>query len=89
MKTKLRNMQWLVLGFFMVSGYCGLAQESLKSIQKLQDENKVTSYLMNKDRNTPYLVKFDGLSTQTTHLLKLVGRSIRPIERNYPFPKAS
>jgi Zn-dependent metalloprotease len=66
MKTKLRNMQWLVLGFFMVSGYCGLAQESLKSIQKLQDENKVTSYLMNKDRNTPYLVKFDGLSTQRT-----------------------
>jgi len=59
-------MQWLVLGFFMVSGYCGLAQESLKSIQKLQDENKVTSYLMNKDRNTPYLVKFDGLSTQRT-----------------------
>ena len=51
----------------MVSGYCGLAQESLKAIQKLQDENKVTSYLMNKDRNTPYLVKFDGLTTQRTN----------------------
>ena len=40
------------------------AQNSKKALQKLQDDNKITEYLINEDRNTPFLIKMDGIDTK-------------------------
>ena len=59
-QTMLSCLAFLFIGLVSVSAQ----QKSLKSVQKLKDDNKLTSYQVNEERNTPYLLRFDGATTE-------------------------
>lgn len=62
MKFKLQFMRLSVMALLVFAGSSVFAQKSLVSVQKMQDEQKITDFTISEERGTPFMLKLNDAS---------------------------